>query len=386
MGSMGRVIKIMKDNIIIVGAGVTGLSIGWQLRRMGIPVTLIDSASAGSGASLKAAGMITPAAEIRFGEPHLTKFFIESLNSYHQFVKELQNASGIDIDFQQKGALTVAIDGDDEAELERFHDYQKELGLDVQLISGAEVAELEPLIAPTRAGLIAHHECFLDNRLLIQALLKAFTLSGGNIIENKRIDSLEIEDKKLKKITIGPEKWEVTQVILATGHELPLGIPPELVLPLRPVKGQILELKTSPSLLPSRAIRSFHRHPAYLVPRSDGRLIVGATTEDVGLDDRPTAGGAFDLLKGAWRVLPAIEEMEVLAHHVGFRAAARDHSPLLGRTSVEGLSIALGMYRHGIMLAPLVGKIMAELIAEGKESEYLEMFSCKRFNPSHPAV
>src|SRR3990167_8157229 len=117
-------------------------------------------------------------------------------------------------------------------------------------------------------------------------------------------------------------------------------MPLEIALPLRPVKGQILELKAPLSLLPSRAIRSFHRHPAYLVPRSDGRLIVGATTEDVGLDDRPTAGAALDLLKGAWRVLPAIEEMEVLGHHVGFRAGARDHSPILGRTGIEGLTVA----------------------------------------------
>ena len=125
----------MKNDVIILGAGVTGLSIGWHLRRMGIPVTIIEGKTAGSGASSKAAGMITPASEIRFGEPHLTKFFIESLNSYPQFIQELQKTSGLNVDFQQKGALTVAIDGDDEAELERFHDYQRKLGFDVQLLS-----------------------------------------------------------------------------------------------------------------------------------------------------------------------------------------------------------------------------------------------------------
>jgi glycine oxidase len=271
------------------------------------------------------------------------------------------------------------VDTDDEVELLRFHDYQKKLGLDVSLLSAEEVSQIEPLLAPVKMGLLAPHECFCDNLLLVPTLAWAFTLNGGKIIEHKSVDAIKIEHVKVQGVTMGQETWEATQVVVATGHKLPKGLPAEIVIPLRPIKGQALELRTAPHLLPKRAIRSVYRHPVYLVPRSEGRLIVGATNEDVGLDERVTGGAMLDLLTGAWRILPAIDEMEITGQWVGFRAATHDHSPVLGRTSVAGLTLAVGMYRHGILLAPIVGKTIAELIAQEKESEYLKMFSYKRF-------
>ncbi|MBI2340502.1 MAG: glycine oxidase ThiO [Deltaproteobacteria bacterium] len=367
--------------IAIIGGGVIGLSIGWQLTRLGAVVALFEKGTAGSEASSAAAGMITPASEVRFGEEDLLKLFLESLNSYPVFIEELEKQSGLSTDFRTDGSLMVALDHDDEAELNRLHEYQKELGLSVEMISPAEVTALEPLLSgQCTAAIRADSEYFLDNLRLIESLKKAFLASGGQLHEGTRIERLEIEQGKVRAIKAKGERFPVSTVCLATGiHQDIEGLGDYLSLPVRPVKGQALELVNNQTIPLTRAIRTIHRYPVYLVPRSDGRIVVGATNEEMGLDHRVTGGALLDLLYGAWKILPATAEMEVRKTWVGFRPTAEDHCPILGRTGIEGLFVAMGMYRHGILLTPIVGKLMAELMVQEKESKFFDVFGTRRF-------
>ncbi|MDO8519536.1 MAG: glycine oxidase ThiO [Deltaproteobacteria bacterium] len=372
----------MRSSTIIIGAGVTGLSIGWHLIRRGIPCLILEKGKAGGEASSAAAGMITPASEVRFGETDLLHLFLESLESYPQFVKELEEFSGLSVDFHAGSAL-MAIDHDDEAELLRLYDYQKSLGLPVTLHTPEELARKEPNLSHGVAALTSDKEFYLDNLLLIEALKKGFEKAGGKIREGVRVDAIETRNGQVSGVQAGGEILACSQVVLASGvHREMEGIDPGWF-PLRPVKGQALELKGEPGMI-RRAVRTVHRYPVYLVPRSDGRIIVGATSEEMGLDSRPTAGAVMDLLFGAWKALPASAEMELSRVWVGFRPTTPDHAPILGSTPIEGLHAALGMYRHGILLAPVVGKLMADWVAEEKESKYFETFGWRRFQKCHP--
>lgn len=369
----------MNQPVIIIGGGVIGLSIGWHLARSGAPCLLLEKGILGAEASSAAAGMITPASEVRFGETELLQLFLSSLDLYHSFIKDLEESSGIRVDFQTTGSIMMAIDHDDEAELLRLYDYQKSLGLPVTLLSPESLAEKEPNLS-TRcvASLFSEKECFVDNLLLIKALRNAFEKAGGKICEGVKAEAIETQNGRVSAVVAKGEVFSCSQVVFASGvHKDLQGIPSDLF-PLRPVKGQALELKGNPGFI-HRAIRSVHRYPVYLVPRSDGRIIVGATNEEMGMDNRATAGAVLDLLYGAWKALPATAEMEMGNVWVGHRPTTPDHAPILGRTPIEGLFVALGMYRHGILLTPIVGKLMADLIGKDKDSKYFETFGWQRF-------
>src|SRR3990167_1039427 len=254
--------------IAIIGGGVIGLSIGWHLTRCGAQVCLFEKGLVGCEASSAAAGMITPVSEVRWGEEDLTQLFLESLRAYPTFVKEIESASRLSTDFQTTGSLMIAIDHDDEAELNRLFEYQRELGLTVDWLNPSRITELEPLLThQCVAGISSREECFLDNNRLVLALKEAFIKGGGKLFENRRVSAVEIEGQKLKAIRVTPspglrppspspalskvegrvegEEWmTISQLVLATGiHTKIEGLPDKMVLPIRPVKGQALEVK-----------------------------------------------------------------------------------------------------------------------------------------------
>ncbi|OGQ07294.1 MAG: glycine oxidase ThiO [Deltaproteobacteria bacterium RIFCSPLOWO2_12_FULL_40_28] len=367
------------NQFTIIGGGVMGLSLAWRLAKASMHVTLFEKGLCGCEISGKAAGMITPASEIRFGEEKINNLFCYSLNIYDDFVKELLNDSKEDIDYHSHGALTVAIDQDDQLELLRLHEFQKELGLETKLLSREEILSLEPFINPSATlGLFAPKEKCLDNQKLVSALKKAFIHCGGQLYEQSQIDGIEIQNNRVQSIRIKNETLKVQELILTTGIHTQLeGL--DLSFPIRPIKGQAFEVAIPVKELPKHPIRLIHRFPVYLVPRSDGRLVIGATSEEKGHDLTVTLGALMDLMYGAWKIYPNCQEYEMLSTWAGLRATAPDHAPILGPTPIEGLHVALGLYRHGILLTPIVSRLMTDWLLKKTMPELLVPFGFSRF-------
>ena len=333
--------------VVIVGAGVIGLSVGWRLCQQGWPVTILERDEAGAGASTAAAGMLAPTAEVRFEETQLLQIGRKSLEMWPEFAAELTHESGIDVDYRTEGTLVVGLDRDDAEALDRLFGYHAELKLPVEKLSGDALREREPGIHPTaHSGLWIPSDHQVDPVLVIQALKAAFLRAGGILHEHCEVSQVVLEPSK--SVVIDGGDLQAEHIIVAAGawsRKIP-GLPdPPYV---RPVKGQMLSLELGEPPLCTHVIRA---PDAYLVPKSSGRLVVGATMEEMGFDARKTAGGIFELLRGAWETLPGIYDAGLLDTWTGFRPMTLDNLPVI-QQAVPGLHYVTGHGRGGILLTP----------------------------------
>jgi glycine oxidase len=365
-------------DVVIVGAGVIGLSIAWRLAREGVQVTVIDKATAGRQASWQAGGMLAADAEMGFEEPELYQFARASMAHWPGFVRELEADSGITVDFRTEGTLRVADDADSEARLRRVYEFQKEQGVDLRWITGREAREIEPFLAPrVSAAIETRHDVQVDNQKVMLALIEAVRRKGGTVIDNTQIVSMEPGDRPAV-VDANGNRTEADLAVLSAGawsRQID-GLPEDVRPPVRPVKGQMIELKMIRPFSIEKVIRGPH---GYIVPKASGRLLIGATSEEMGFDTDVTAGGIYKLLEGAWEILPGIYDLPITATWAGLRPASRDHEPILGMSSAPGVFIATGHYRHGIMLAPQTAHVAANLILGRETSPWPGPFSPARF-------
>jgi len=370
--------------VVVVGAGTVGLSIGWRLAEAGQPVTIFDEGKAGRGTSWQAAGMLAPDAEIGFEELDLYALSRESLRRWPAFAEELETASGQNVDLRTEGTFVVADDPDSAERLRRLYDFQQKQGLDVEWLSSEAALEREPFLAPRlSAAVFAPADHQVDNRRLLRALRVAFEKAGGTLRENTPVQSVAPSSDYPTVTTASGERAEARVVVVAAGTGT-RGIEGLEGMPaVRPVKGQMIELKAARPFALEHVVRG---PDAYLAPKSDGRLLVGATSEERGFDRRVTAGGLFELLEGARQVVPGIDELEVTATWAGLRPAARDNAPLLGPSGLPGVVLATGHYRHGVLLSPVTAEEVARLVLEGETSRWIEPFSPARFNKAPTAA
>jgi len=352
---------------IFVGGGVIGLSCAWRAAQRGARVVVLERAEPPAGATNVAAGMLAPVGELTFGEPQLLELTLESARLYPEFVAELESAAGESTGYARQGALHVALDGDEAAQLRRVHDLQRELGLEAEWLSPRRCRELEPGLTPSfHGGVFAAGEASIDPRALTRALLAALAAAGVEVRTGTEVvDGLWDGERLAGVRTVAGEELRAGTVVLATGawsgrtEWLPEAARPAV----RPVKGEVLELRNRDGSPPCGRILASER--VYLVPRPDGRLIVGATTAEQGFDTTVTAGGVHELLREAYRLLPDVAEMELVRTIAGLRPGTPDNLPLIGPGEVEGLVLATGHYRNGILLAPLTAERIADLLAEG---------------------
>ena len=371
--------------ILIIGGGVIGLGIGWQLAKAGAAVTIYESGQAGRAASWAAAGMLAPLAEAHNEEPELLKLGCQSLERYPQWVRELEADAEMSVGYRVEGTLIVGLEPDDTHQLRHLHTSQQELGLDVEWLTGRAAREIEPALSPrVTAAIRCATDHQVDNRLMVKALQRSFQACGGALHENSTIESIVIENGVATGVQTQDGFQAADTLILAAGcwSAQIEGLPDTLRPPVRPVKGQMLALQMEAGITVKNVIRTVRaRYPTsvYLVPRSEGRLIVGATSEEMGFDTRLTAGGAFELLRGAWEAVPGIYELPLLETWTGLRPGSRDNAPILGNTPIENLIYATGHYRNGILLTPITAYEIAKLILTGKTSEVIAPFQLDRF-------
>jgi glycine oxidase len=355
------------SSICIIGAGAIGLGIAWRLASRGHDVCVFERGKPGFGASRAAAGMLAPTAEVKFGEGALLRLQQQSLERFSDYVRELEAHSGLDVDYRDDGALIVALEPDDTGRLDRTLAYQLELGLDARRLTGAEARELEPHLAPSvHSAVLCSQDHQADAWKLVDALLLALESAGGEVITGAGVEAIVSEGGRARGLRLddGRRVDASTIIITAGAWSGEIGGVPELSRPVvRPVRGQALSLMSETSPLCSHVIRA---PDAYLCPKADGSVEVGATMEERGFDDRQTAGGIFELLRGAWRAMPGIYDLELCDTWTGFRPVSLDDAPLMGPSSVEGVWLATGHGRHGILLSAITADLMAQAVEKGR--------------------
>jgi len=372
--------------VAIIGAGVVGLGIGWRLAARA-SVEIFDRAAAGSGASHAAAGMLAACCEAEPGEEDLVALGRDSQARWPAFAEELLRASGIDVELRREGTLVLALTADDQAEIGHRLEFQKKLDLPLEWLSAAATRVREPHLAGKIAGaLFSPQDHQVDNRKLARALRIAAEAAGVKIHEHRPVKEIVVQAGCAKGVRLDDGTTITADiVVLAAGawSRRIEGLPPDRRPPVRPVKGQMLALQMDAA---APLLNHVLWAPgAYLVPRRDGRLIVGGTVEERGFDDTVTAGGLLTLLEAAWRAVPAVEELPIAEIWVGHRPGSRDDAPILGRGPLEGLFYATGHHRNGILLTPITADAMARLILDDELDPAIRPFGLERFLPARAA-
>jgi glycine oxidase len=319
----------------------------------------------GAGSSRVAAGMIAPISEARATEQPLLELNLRSSHAYPAFVAELTEASGMDPGYVACGTVAVGRDADDAEALQRELTLRQRLGLPARRLLPSEARRLEAGLAPTlRLALDVPDDHAIDPRTLAPALVAAAAATGVELQAGVGVRELMCGNDRVQGLLLEDgERIVANHVVIAAGvwSDAVAGIPDEARVPVRPVKGQIMRLHdpTGPGLL-SRALRI--QGGFYVVPRGDGRYVLGATVEERGFDTTVTAGPLFDMLRDAIEVLPGLSELVIDELIAGLRPATPDNAPAIGPSSLPGLHWAVGHYRHGILLTPVTAEIAVEAL------------------------
>ena len=380
--------SVKQPNVVVIGAGVIGLGIAWRLAARGVPVAVFDKGEAGAGASHAAAGMLAACCEAEPGEDALITLGRESQARWPAFAAELERASGMEVGLRSEGTLVVALTADDQARLNHQLVFQQKLGLPLQWISAAETRRREPHLAGKLAGAVfSPEDTQVDNRKLAGALRIAAEAAGASIREHRAVSAISSRAGRIDGVVLADgTKVAADMVVLAAGawSRGIAGLAPELRPPVRPIKGQMLALRMEAAApLLSHVVWA---PGAYLVPRQDGRLLIGATVEEKGYDASLTAGGILTLLEAAWRAVPAVEELPMDEMWVGHRPGSRDDAPILGAGPIEGLVYATGHHRNGILLTPITADAIARLMLDSVAEPAIRPFGIERFGSQRAAA
>ncbi|WP_328401628.1 glycine oxidase ThiO [Streptomyces sp. NBC_00390] len=373
-------------DVLVIGGGIIGLVTAWRAAQRGLRVTVADP-QPGRGAAQVAAGMLAAVTELHYGEQTLLALNLESARRYPAFVAEIEDAAGERVGYRACGTLAVALDSDDRAHLRELHALQRRSGLDSQWLTGRECRRLEPMLAPgVRGGLRVDGDHQVDPRRLAAALLKACERAGVELRRTWAERLVVVGDRAVGATLADGSELGADQVVLAGGSLSGrlAGVPDDVLPPVRPVKGQVLRLTVPRAYAPflSRTVRAVVRGShVYLVPREDGELVVGATSEELGWDTTVTAGGVYELLRDAHELVPGITELPLTETLAGLRPGSPDNAPLLGPTALPGLLLATGHHRNGVLLTPVTGDALSAALTDGELPHEARPFTPRRFSP-----
>ncbi len=370
----------MEKEVLIIGGGVIGLSIGREVRKRGVKrINIIEAGECGGEASWAAAGMLGPQAEADEAGAFF-EFCIESRGLYPSLANELLDETGTDVELDRAGTLYLAFSDDDVRILRQRFQWQNEAGLAVEHLDASEVRRAEPFVSPdVREALYFPNDWQVDNRKLCTALRQYCEINGIEITERTRVDRLITDQGRITGVRAGGVSYMADQVIIAAGAWTTQILFGEKRIPLKvvPVRGQMLAFHTAKRLFE----RVIYSSGGYIVPRRDGRILAGSTTEEAGFDRETTDSAAAALFEMACVIAPSLGNLEIADHWAGLRPRSPDGFPVIGRIEgIDGLYLATGHYRNGILLAPATAQIVAADIVEGKPSGYAAVFSPDRFH------
>jgi glycine oxidase len=366
---------------LVIGGGVIGLASAWRAAQRGLRVRVLERDVVGAGASGVAAGMLAPVGEATWGEEELLRLALHSHGLWPRFAAEVAAASDRETGYLELGALHVALDRDEAEQLRHRFELMRSLHLDAEWLRSRGARALEPGLSPScAAGVHAPHESAVDPRQLTMALRIAAERAGVDVRQKAVVAEGLLDAGAIRGVrTADGVEHRAERTVLAAGawSGVAAWLPGELRPPVRPVKGQILTLR-GPAGVPvcERIVASEH---VYIVPREDGRLVVGATVEEMGFDTTITAGGVHELLREAYRALPDVGELELAEAVAALRPGSPDNAPLIGPGGLDGLIHASGHFRNGIMLAPVTADAVAAWLAGADPEVEVSAFAPSRF-------
>ena len=377
-------------DLVIAGGGVIGTAIAWRAAAAGLDVALVDP-EAGDAASLVAAGMLAPASEALFGEGALLRLNLLAVRRFGSFAAELEEAAGRQVGLRGEGTLAVAYDPGDYAALARLTAFRRSAGLDAEELDSRACRTLEPFLAPdVHGGVLFGGDWSVDNRRYAAALRDAARSAKVRSVRD-RVLEVRVSDGQVRGVRLaGGGDIDASRVAVAAGYWSGAvgGLPDALRTVVRPVKGQLLRLRHPAGVPPviSHTIRAIVRGTdVYLVPRADGELVVGATQEERGPDQTVTAGAVHDLLHDAMSVLPVTSELILAETCAGLRPGTPDNGPVVGWCGPDGLLLASGHYRNGILMSPVTADAAVALLTGQAPAPEWEPFTPQRFTGTDPS-
>jgi glycine oxidase len=382
-------------DVAVVGGGVAGLSVARELARRGLSVVVIEGGAPGAGASGAAAGMLAPQSEANERD-EMFELLCASREMYPAFAEALLEESGVDVELDRTGTLYLAFTREDEEEVERRFAWQSRAGLEVERLTAEDARSLEPQIsARASSALRFPRDWQVENRLLVRALAKSASSFGARVLTQTHVDGVRVVAGRAEGVETSQGFVAAGAVVLAAGartSRVPIRTPegeggaqlaglaehPKV----EPVRGQMLCFEQPPSFRPF-VCHVVYSPRGYIVPRRDGRLLAGSTTERVGFDCFVTAGGVHQITSNAIEIAPQVAALILADSWAGLRPRAEDGLPVFGESEeVKGLFYATGHYRNGILLAPATGEIVADLVVSGSSRivpHALSAFSPARF-------
>ncbi len=363
-------------DVAIVGGGVIGCAAAWYLARAGVGVELYERGPLGGEATAASAGILAPLAESVSPGPFV-QLALAGLRAFTDDLDDLRRDSGLDPEYHRSGVLRLAVDGESADALRRSAEWQANARLDMRWLDPRQIASIEPGLAPCAGGLLSPAEGHINPPRLTATLAAAAAAHGAALHEYCAPPLPWVENGRMRGLLVGDQRRPAGHVVLAAGAwSGPWAEAVGVRVPVRPVKGQMLLL---------RVVRPPVRHVVfsghgYLVPRADGTIYVGATQEEVGYDRRVTTAGIHELTAIAAALAPTLADAEVVRAGAGLRPASADGLPVLGPApGVDGLTLAAGHFRNGILMSLITGRIVAALVA-GRDPEIpLHEFSASRF-------
>ena len=359
--------------VTIVGAGIIGHAVAYELAARGVDVRIIDPRGSGQGATRASAGILAP--HIEAHSPEFLRLALDSLERYDSFVTRVSADAERAIEYRRAGTLQVACS---DAEARTLADAAQALArrrASHMLVDGDGARQLEPALGESvRAGLLVPDNGYVGVSTLIAALEEASSRRGARL-HKMRVDRIETGD--VVRVQSGPDILESDALVVAAGSwSGGIPMPPAAPAPVRPVKGQLLQLRfDSPPFT-----RIVWGSAVYLVPWVDGNLLAGATVEEAGFDERVTVAGVTQLLEAATRLLPAVRSAGFVEARAGLRPATSDQLPIVGSSSkMRGVYYATGHYRNGVLLAPLTAVLVADLVLDGRQGDGLALMRPDRF-------
>ncbi|CAN5332956.1 glycine oxidase ThiO [soil metagenome] len=368
----------MTSDVLVIGGGVIGLSIAREFHKKGLrKIAILERGKIGKESSYAAAGMLSPNVE----SEKIDNFYLfcsESNKLYPNFAAELFDETAVDIEYECRGTLYLAFNQAEVSEIRRRFEWQKSAGFEVESLSAMETHKIEPFVSPNiLESMFYPNDGQVENRQLLNALKKYCEINKIEFYENTEIENLLIENGKIIGAATAYEKHFAEKVILTTGAWTSFVKAENFTMPkVKPIRGQMISFQTAKRLFD----KVIYSPRGYLVPRRDGRILIGATVEDVGFDKKVTDTGTEFLRETAAEIAPGLANLEIKENWAGLRPVSTDGLPILGEFSgIKNFFIATAHYRNGILLAPLTAKILTDKIVDKKESDYLKIYGLHRF-------